>query len=539
MRNRAHKLVALLMALCLCLGMAEAASALYRPAGIGLLSKGLVRQVKFKKTSGTVKLKPTRNGTLNLANSVVVTPASAENRALSWASSDEGVAKVNQAGLVLVLGEGAAKITATATDGSLKRASYKLKVTATRVSKVTIDKSLVTLDINDTHAISAKVSPSSASYAEVRYATSDDSIAKVSGSGVVTAKGAGIATISVMSDNPNKPKTVTCKIRVRSKKPDTFKISAVGDVIPGGDKERGTLEQFKKYLKKYAEETGTPYNGMLMNAAKYFRQTDVTIANLECTISSSSGYEIPGKYKFKGQPEWLQVLSLSGIQMVNVANNHTEDYGSGGYENTKSNVRKYGMGYSGRGYKESSIQTIKGIKVGFIGFQTGRYGATPYEIGRDVRKLKREADAVIVSFHFCDVPEYTYKVTGKMKNYARTAVNAGADLVVGHHPHVISGMENYKGVTIAYGLGSFLSVGPNPIRPRRTFILQQTIKVHPGFTETADVRVVPFWITSDEETNDMRPSYAPGDEPQAIKKMIDRYSIGTPVDYTLVGNLFP
>ncbi len=472
-----------------------------------------VNKIKLNKTKATIAL----NRSLQLT--ATVQPLTAGDRTVTWTSSKPSVATVNEDGLVNMVGEGSAVITATANDGSGKKASCKVTSKVVRVSSVKASESVLTLDPGESDKLSFTVSPTNASFPQGTWSSADESIARVDENGKVTGVASGVTTVKVTVDGGRK--SASCTVRVRSANPKTFRLSTVGDVIVGGDPRAGTDDTFVKYLKKYTAEGKT----MLMKVAPYFLSDDVTLANLECALTnrSSSLTKEDKTYMFRGKPAYAQILADGGFDHFNLANNHTGDYGSGGYNDTRNALKKYGMTYNGGGYDNAKTMTINGIKVGFIGYQTPQSQST---VRNGIKKLKAKCDVVIVSFHWCDVKEYTFNSTGSQRTMARAAVNAGADLVVGHHPHVLSGIEKYKGKYIVYGLGNFLVAGVNPIRGRDTFIFQQTFAVHEDFVEAVDVKVIPCWSTSSNKTNDRMPEPIPKSDSryEKIMSMIRKYS---------------
>ncbi len=534
MKKRMITWLSVALAIALLLGVAQGALAqpvlVPRPGQHGAMDKAALKGIKMSKSTLKVALSETCDGIDNLTRYVKPVPSGAELPQLSWSSSNDAIISVDGQGVVTYKGAGKARITATTPEG--KRASIVITVAVVRVQTVR-SSGTITLGVGEQATVGTTVLPENATYKTVRFSSTNASVATVSGTGVVTAHAPGVCTINVAADEPGKEKSAETTVQVRSGGGGvSLTISAVGDITLGGDPERGTYQTFRKYLDQYEREYGDRWGSMLRNAAVYFRQDDLTLANLECSLTKS-GARPEKKYVYKGLPEYANILSASSVEAVNIANNHATRYGSSGYRSTKNALNNVGVAWNGSGFNERRIITVNGLRVGLLGFQTGgSNNATA--IRKACEKMRPECDVLIASLHFGDTPEYHYAVRGNMKTYARTAVANGADLVVGHHPHVISGMENYRGKNIVYGLGTFLAGGPNPIRPRRTFIFQETIVVYPDFVEIKNAKVIPFWITSSEKTNDRMPQPAPGAEADAIISTIEKYSIGQKVDYQVI-----
>ncbi len=524
---------ALMLALIAVTGQVALAETLRWPtanAPVGAMDKAALKSIKMTKTTLKAALASTRDTTADLSKYVKAVPASAELPALSWTSSRPDVVAVDEKGVATYLDVGKAKITAQTPEG--KKASITITVSIVRVTSVS-SSGTITLSPGETAHVRVTIKPADATFQAVEFGSTDAAIATVDQHGVVTAVAPGTCKINVTTDERGHEKTTATNIQVRTGQGVQLKISAVGDITLGGDPERGTLAQFKKYLDLYEKQYGDRYGTMLKKAAVYFSQDDLTFGNLETCLTKAGGRH-EGTYCYKGDPSYAQVLSSSSVEAMNLANNHTTGFGSAGLRSTKSALTKVGVAANGFGYNDAKILMINGLRVGLLGYQTGPRTANANTIKTGVKKMRDKCDVLILSLHFGDTKEYTYKVTNAMKVYAHTAINYGADLVVGHHPHVISGMESYKGKNIVYGLGTFLAGGPNPLRPRRTFIFQETLEVHPGFVESKDAKVIPFWITSSDKTNDRIPQPAPGAEADKIIAHIEKYSVGQKVDYTVV-----
>lgn len=202
------------------------------------------------------------------------------------------------------------------------------------------------------------------------------------------------------------------------------------------------------------------------------RPYDLFMVNLEHPITTSSS-SIPKEFNFKMHPKYLRTLQHAGITMVNAANNHVADFGLHGLYDTMHYLDSVGIGYVGIGKnldeaRKPCIVELKGWRVGFLGYHgNGRFSATAKSAGvaprveqhivADVRKLKPQVDFLVVNFHWgvelADQPDEA------QIRLAHRVVDAGADLIVGHHPHVLQGIERYNGATIAYSLGNFVFGG--------------------------------------------------------------------------------
>jgi D-alanyl-D-alanine dipeptidase/poly-gamma-glutamate capsule biosynthesis protein CapA/YwtB (metallophosphatase superfamily) len=296
-------------------------------------------------------------------------------------------------------------------------------------------------------------------------------------------------------------------------------VSAVGDVALGQD---------GKY--RYEDSFGDVYEH---NASSYFfsnvadilSQDDLTIANLEAVLSDADKkaekYDYGNNYWFRGKPEYAQVLKNGSIEAVNLANNHSYDFGQEGYADTRKALDEAGIQYFG--YSDTLYAEIDGITVGMAGFnQLGEYeqgrnmDALKLEVGTMVKQLRDESDLVIVSFHWGN--EYKYDIDPVQTELAHLAIDSGADLVIGSHPHVLQPMEKYNDRYIAYSLGNFCFGGNKRPSDFDTAIFRQTFVFDSdkSLRKIEMPQVIPCSISSASSVNDYRPMVVSGSQADRI-----------------------
>ena len=198
---------------------------------------------------------------------------------------------------------------------------------------------------------------------------------------------------------------------------------------------------------------------------------DIALGNLESPIID--GREIgDDEMIFRADPESIEGLKFAGFDVLNLANNHIMNFGRNGLENTINILNKNGILHTGAGIgvdgiNEPAIMVVKGTKFAFLGY-TYNLGRCKLPDGRicgsanmniekmkeNVEKAEHRADIVIVSMHAGT--EYKSEPDGFQKSFAHAAIDAGADLVIGHHPHVVQPVEKYNGGYIMYSLGNFV-----------------------------------------------------------------------------------
>ena len=289
-------------------------------------------------------------------------------------------------------------------------------------------------------------------------------------------------------------------------------ISATGDVTIGGDTRKSGKSIFDKQLEK--EPSGLSFP--MENVADLFAADDMTIVNFEGTLTTTKS-ATGNTYSFAAPPEYVQVLTSGNIEAVSLENNHIMDHGAAGYADTCQTLENNDIVYSG--HLGSAIYTTDtGVSIGMLSYQTfnGNYPAIYNAIEGDIAALRSAGcQLVIVSYHWGE--EKDYLPNERQVPLGRATIDAGADLVLGHHSHRINPIEEYNGKYICYSLGNFSFAGNIKPDDMDTFIFQQRFRVYPdGRVENEGFRIVPCSISSQESVNDFKPTPKEGDAAQAV-----------------------
>ncbi|MBR2571417.1 MAG: CapA family protein [Clostridia bacterium] len=524
--------------------------------GSAIITVSMVRGDKKATCRVTVKNLPIQNVSVSPASAkmqvgdtralrAVFSPANTgDDRTVSWEvlPGGEEIVSVSESGAVKALRKGSATVQATSAAGG-KTAVSKITVSDVPVSSVAFGKSVITIDEGEEYPASVTVKPANASYQPKTY-SSASAIVEIDENGVIHGLTPGITTVTVSCGG----KKGTAQVCVRGREV-VVTISAAGDVILGGDPRNNSKaiqqsalhkpETASVWQQKDAEGNllyaypsyATPkyssladfdnlisengYDYPFKNVASYFQNDDFSVINLEGTLTS------PRKgasktFIFRGRGGYAKILADAGIEFCSFANNHTYDFLASGASSTVSNLKQYGIGNCRQSTTGTyTIKTkLKNLKVGVCGYQTP---ATSGSVKSRVKHLRKTCDIVIVNFHWCDTKEWaTYpapSVPKKNRSLAHAAIDAGADLVLGHHRHVLSGLEMYKGKLIAYDLSNFI-VGikhknkflngstrtANGLLATDTAVLQvQLAWNEAGFLETRQVGIVPCTVSTCED----------------------------------------
>ena len=284
----------------------------------------------------------------------------------------------------------------------------------------------------------------------------------------------------------------------------TVTISAVGDCTFGLGIGFGYAGSWNDYFERLGPEH------FLKGVLEVFAADDYTIANLEGPLTER-GQPTPKTFNFRGPAKHAEALVLGSVEAVTLANNHSLDYGQVGLEDTRQTLDRYGITHFGN--DQVAVDEVKGIKIGLIGAAAwDNSAATRNDVAQKLSQL--EADIKIVVFHWGI--EREYRQNADQVSLARHAIDSGADMVLGHHPHVLQGVETYQGKPIAYSLGNF-SFGGNSNPPDKdSMIFQASFTFTDGELSQITSRIIPVSISSVPHTNDYSPVLLVGQEAERV-----------------------
>ena len=300
--------------------------------------------------------------------------------------------------------------------------------------------------------------------------------------------------------------------------PVSLTLSVVGDCTLGTDE---TFD-YDTSLNTYYENYGADY--FLQNVKDIFSTDDLTIANFEGTLTDSDERE-DKTFAFKAPASYASILTGGSVEAVNTANNHSHDYGEQSFDDTLAALDDAGIVHFG--YDETAVMDVKGIKVGLVGiYELYDHLEREQQLKDNIAKVKADgAQLIVVIFHWGNetetVPDSNQTTLG------RIAIDEGADLVCGHHPHVLQGIETYKGRNIVYSLGNFCFGGNSSPSDMDTMIYQQTFTIDADGVKKDNVtNIIPCSISSAayDGYNNYQPTPAEGDEATRILGKINERS---------------
>lgn len=298
--------------------------------------------------------------------------------------------------------------------------------------------------------------------------------------------------------------------------PVSLTLSVVGDCTLGTDENF----DYDTSLNAYYENYGADY--FMANVKSIFSADDLTIANFEGTLTESTERE-DKQFAFKAPASYANILTAGSVEAVNTANNHSHDYGEESFNDTLKALDAANIIHFG--YDETAVTEVKGVKVGLVGiYELNDHLGREEQLKQNIAKVKQDgAQLIVVIFHWGnekeEVPDDNQRTLGHL------AIDEGADLVCGHHPHVLQGIEEYKGKNIVYSLGNFCFGGNAYPSDMDTMIFQQTFTIDQNGVKDDNVtNIIPCSISSDSDYNNYQPTPAEGEEATRIIQKIQERS---------------
>lgn len=324
--------------------------------------------------------------------------------------------------------------------------------------------------------------------------------------------------------------------QTKGEEANTFTISLVGDCSIGKLQIHGYDGTFDQYYDAYGPEY------FFQNVTSVFDHDDLTVANFEGDLTNSNA-RVEKTFNIKGRPEFVSVLSKSGIDALSFGNNHRMDYGTQGLVDTVAAFNAINMPYAYDSYT-CILDTDKGVKVGIV--SSSMIGGPGYggsgHIQQGIAALRAAgADIVLACIHWGK--EGIHYANADQISLGHQAIDWGADLVVGTHPHVLQGIERYKDKYIIYSLGNFCFGGNKNPAVKDTMIAQISFPLaRSGNSKAAgpasaietvgdmtlkegqSCRIIPARLSSSPVRNDYSPVVLEGAEKQDIINKMNAYS---------------
>ena len=309
--------------------------------------------------------------------------------------------------------------------------------------------------------------------------------------------------------------------------PRIFTISMVGDCTLASS-------QYEDSFDAVIAEHGMdwPFGGTV----NYLGNDEFTLANLECTFSDSAlGSGV--LFQFRAPAANAGILAAGSVECVTLANNHTDDFGQQGLTDTEAALDAANVEYNGPN-EGKVFETANGLRIGV--YCPGWLGLSEANVQSGIAQLQEmSTDVIIFAPHWGS--EGSYQVSDLQQQFAHIAIDAGADIVCGTHPHVLQRIEEYNGKYIFYSLGNFSFGGNTQPRDRDTAIAQVTIREQADGSFALDgYSLIPCCLSSTDGVNDFRPvpyDVESEEYARAMSKLSGEFQGGDlDVDYSFLNN---
>lgn len=325
-------------------------------------------------------------------------------------------------------------------------------------------------------------------------------------------------TVPPTTEPTTAPTTEPTTVPTTEPQPTEYVLSFVGDCTFGNQKGTAGKTNFMGVV-------GDNYDWPWMNTIQYFENDDCTFINFEGTLTDATK-SAGKKFVFKGPMHYNQFLTAGSVEFANVVNNHIKDYGEEGYKDTLVALDQVGVHYVEE-LHTVVFTTSSGLKIGVYADFMPTKDAMKKLPDKIAQMRKDGADVIVIAMHWGE--EYVYKPNYTQKKFAHDCIDAGADIVWGHHPHVLQPIEEYNGGIIYYSLGNFAFGGNATPYDKDSVILQQkVIRELDGTVHLGELTIIPCNMSSKDPGNNYQPTPRdPEDEKYArtMQKLDGTYPI--------------
>lgn len=286
-----------------------------------------------------------------------------------------------------------------------------------------------------------------------------------------------------------------------------------------GDCTLGTYKKSQNRAFEVLFENKQDYSYYLKNVKDIFEKDDYTVVNLEGPLTDATICQ-DKPFAFKGREDYVNILLEGSVEAANLSNNHIYDYYEEGYNDTVNVLTENGIDAFNNTIFH--IEEIKGLKFGFAGFKAFNT-STKTEIEKALKYFKdNKVDIKIISLH--GGIEYDYDFDSIKEELAHYSIDNGADLVVGHHPHILQGIEEYNGKYIIYSLGNFCYGGNRNPKDKNSAIAQITFNFEDNQYVDYNLKLIPVSISSVDYENNFQPTILEDEKKEYVLNLINDHS---------------
>lgn len=307
-----------------------------------------------------------------------------------------------------------------------------------------------------------------------------------------------VAPAEAPTEPPTEPPTEAPTEPPTEPGPESFTLTFVGDCTLGCNSTMVNVGT------AFPRTVGEDYDYPMANVKDYFLGDDYSFANLEGTLGDKGKAQYK-KYVFRGKAEYTDIFTRNGMDGVTLANNHSFDYGQEGFDETKAILEAAGIPYAEH-MGTVTVTTQSGLTIGMLAVDFTRGIPKKEEVETAIRELKDSGvELIVCAFHWG--MENIFSAIPVQKEYGELAIDAGANIVWGHHPHVLQPMREYNGGLIMYSLGNFVFGGNSAPKDYDTAIVQQeVIRDVDGTVTLGECTIIPCSVSSVSRPNNYQPT---------------------------------
>ncbi len=298
-------------------------------------------------------------------------------------------------------------------------------------------------------------------------------------------------------------------------------VTFVGDCTLGSEeRERANATSLDSYVNNYG------YDYLFSGVYDILSHDDLTVANLEGVFYNSEYNKVSKTYNFRAPTEFAQILPLSSVEAVSLANNHTEDYGAPGIRSTIAALEEVGTAWFATTEYADAVYVYEqdGIRIGFVAVYATYWYNHIDALSKDIQSLKDQGCSVLVGVMHAGT-EYDYAHDSGQQKLADYFVRNGCSVVIGHHPHVIQGVNVYDGATVLWSLGNFVFGGNKAMRALYSMLAQFTFSFDENGTYLGHtLNILPAQYSGFADFNNYCPILVDGEAASTVIGMMQRDS---------------
>ena len=296
----------------------------------------------------------------------------------------------------------------------------------------------------------------------------------------------------------------------------TVRITFLGDCTLGGEEK--TRNQYRGFVRTI-ERNGYAYP--FRNLSALTAADDLTVANLEGVLSDGRDLQKTDKtFNFLGPAAYTEILKEGFVECVTLANNHSRDYGPAGYRDTVRALDSAGIAYFGTD-SMAVWRNEDGLMIGFLGISGNLSGDRYREHRRQAEILRSMGCAAVVTVMHAG-EEYASEPDGYQQQIARRTIACGANLVIGHHPHVVQGYEILDGVPVAWSLGNCVFGGNTNPRDHDALAVQAELSFEDGALARITLHFYPLSVSGEVQFNDYSPVLLSGEDAERVLRKMEK-----------------